>query len=49
MVVAEQASATEAGHWRQAGIVAGATVADIGCGPAATSVLLARAGGPRGG
>ncbi|MDX6284553.1 MAG: hypothetical protein QOG53_38 [Frankiales bacterium] len=39
--MAERAQALEADHWTAAGIVPGATVADIGCGPAAMSVVIA--------
>lgn len=47
-MMAEQAHLTEADLWRQAGIVPGAIVADVGCGPAAMSVVLARAVEPDG-
>ena len=46
--MAEQAAATEGDWWRQAGVVPGAVVADVGCGPAATSVELASAVAPGG-
>jgi SAM-dependent methyltransferase len=46
--MAEGAVATERDLWARAGIVAGATVADVGCGPGAVSVLLAEAVGPQG-
>jgi SAM-dependent methyltransferase len=46
--MAERARHLEADLWEQAGIVEGATVADVGCGPAATSVVLAEIVGPRG-
>lgn len=46
--MAERAAATEGPWWRQAGVVPGAVVADVGCGPAATSVELARAVAPGG-
>lgn len=47
-MMAAHAAATEAAWWRQAGIVPGAVVADVGCGPAATSVEMARAVAPGG-
>lgn len=47
-LMAERAQVVEAELWRQAGIVPGATVADVGCGPAAVSVVLARAVAPSG-
>jgi precorrin-6B methylase 2 len=39
--MAERAQTLEAGEWTAAGIVPGATVADVGCGPAAMSVVIA--------
>jgi precorrin-6B methylase 2 len=39
--MAERAQALEADDWTAAGIRSGATVADIGCGPAAMSVVIA--------
>lgn len=47
-LMAEHARATEATLWDTAGIRPGARVADIGCGPGAISVLLAREVGPTG-
>ena len=47
-MMARQAVAREGSQLAAAGIVAGATVADIGCGPAAMSVELARLVGPSG-
>lgn len=47
-MMASVAAATEADAWTQAGIVTGARVADVGCGPAATSVELARVVGETG-
>jgi tRNA A58 N-methylase Trm61 len=47
-LMAEWARADEAAFWRQAGIAPGAVVADIGCGPAAMSVLLAAEVAPNG-
>ena len=47
-LMAERAHLAEAPLWRQAGIVPGAIVADVGCGPAAISVVLAREVGPSG-
>src|SRR3712207_6263696 len=46
--MADRARADEAGFWRTAGIAPGATVADIGCGPAAVAVLVAEVVGPQG-
>ncbi len=46
--MAERARVDEAGHWERAGIRAGAVVADVGSGPAAVSVVLARIVGPAG-
>ena len=48
LLMAERAEANEEGLWSRAGIVAGAMVADIGCGPAAVSVILARRVAPGG-
>jgi ubiquinone/menaquinone biosynthesis C-methylase UbiE len=45
-MMASRAAETEQGLWRQAGIVPGAVVADVGCGPAALAVELARAVAP---
>lgn len=39
--MAEAALRTEREHWEAAGIVEGATVADVGCGPGAISAVLA--------
>ena len=47
-LMAAQGVALEADLWQQAGIVAGAAVADVGCGPAAAAVELAIAVGPTG-
>jgi len=47
-MMAERARTSEAGIWRSAGIVPGATVADIGCGPAAVAVQVAAVVGPEG-
>jgi SAM-dependent methyltransferase len=47
-MMAQQAAAREAGQLAAAGVVAGAVVADIGCGPAAMSIELARLVGPAG-
>jgi precorrin-6B methylase 2 len=47
-MMAQQAVAREAGQLAAAGVVAGAVVADIGCGPAAMSIELARLVGPAG-
>lgn len=47
-MMAERAQASEAQLWQAAGIVPGAAVADVGCGPAAVSVCMARVVGPAG-
>jgi SAM-dependent methyltransferase len=47
-MMADRARSAEADHWRSAGIVPGATVADIGCGPAAVAVVVADLVGPEG-
>lgn len=47
-MMAERAQVVEAELWQQAGIVPGAVVADVGCGPAAMSVVLARVVGESG-
>ena len=46
--MAQMARVTEAAHWDQAGIVAGATIADIGCGPGLVLAELADVVGPGG-
>jgi SAM-dependent methyltransferase len=46
--MAEQAWAAEADLWEPAGIVAGARVADVGCGPGAMLPALSEAVGPQG-
>lgn len=46
--MAENARRQEAAQWAAAGIVEGATVADIGCGPGAVSTLTAQVVGPGG-
>lgn len=48
LLMAELAAAEERHLWELAGIGPGAVVADVGCGPAATSVQLARAVAPGG-
>ena len=48
MLMAERSRKTDGVHWQRAGIVRGAVVADVGCGPAATSVVLASMVGPTG-
>ena len=48
MLMAERSRKTDGVHWQRAGIVPGAVVADVGCGPAATSVVLASMVGPTG-
>jgi SAM-dependent methyltransferase len=47
-MMAEQARAAEADLWERAGMVAGARVADVGCGPGAMLPALAAAVGPHG-
>lgn len=47
-LMAERARTDEAELWHRAGIGPGAVVADIGCGPAAVSVLVAGIVGPTG-
>ena len=46
--MAETAARMEADLWAAAGVVAGAVVADVGCGPGAISAVLARLVGPSG-
>jgi len=46
--MAARAVASEVDEFRMAGIVPGATVADVGCGPAAMSVEVAHLVGPEG-
>jgi SAM-dependent methyltransferase len=48
LMMAERARESEADLWATAGIGEGVTVADIGCGPAATTAVLAAAVGPNG-
>lgn len=47
-IMASMAAQQERASWELAGIVPGAVVADVGCGPAATAVELAKAVGPTG-
>jgi SAM-dependent methyltransferase len=47
-LMAEKAKAEEVDEWTSAGIVPGAVVADVGCGPAATGVVMAETVGPTG-
>jgi ubiquinone/menaquinone biosynthesis C-methylase UbiE len=47
-LMAERAKAEEADAWASAGIVPGAVVADVGCGPAAAAVTMAETVGPSG-
>jgi precorrin-6B methylase 2 len=47
-LMAEFAKAEESAQWQAAGIAPGAVVADVGCGPAATGVLMAQTVGPGG-
>ncbi|MFL6240417.1 MAG: methyltransferase domain-containing protein [Actinomycetes bacterium] len=47
-LMAEFAKSEEGGAWAAAGITAGAVIADVGCGPAATSVVMAETVGPSG-
>lgn len=46
--MAERARIQEAGLWSRAGIVSGGVVGDIGCGPAAVSVVMAEIVGSSG-
>lgn len=46
--MAEAALRTEGDMWQAAGVVEGARVADVGCGPGAVSAVLARLVGPAG-
>jgi SAM-dependent methyltransferase len=48
MAMAERSRETDGRHWQRAGVVPGAVVADVGCGPAAFSVVLASVVGPTG-
>ena len=47
-LMADRARVVEEDLWRQAGVTPGGTVADVGCGPAAMSVVLGRAVEPDG-
>lgn len=47
-LMAELAQADEAELWERAGVVPGAVVADVGCGPGAVSAVLAQVVGPQG-
>ena len=47
-LMAEQARSREAGTWQEAGIVPGARVADVGCGPGALLPALSESVGPAG-
>lgn len=47
-MMADRARSSEAALWATAGIVPGAVVADVGCGPAAVSVVMAEVVGPEG-
>ncbi|HEX2047463.1 MAG TPA: methyltransferase domain-containing protein [Acidimicrobiales bacterium] len=47
-LMAEMAARMERDLWAAAGVVEGATVADVGCGPGAVSVVLAELVGPSG-
>jgi SAM-dependent methyltransferase len=48
MLMAERSRQTDGRHWQRAGVVPGAVVADVGCGPAAFSAVLASVVGPTG-
>ena len=47
-MLAARAREDESADWARVGVAPGATVADVGCGPAAVSVLLAEIVGPEG-
>jgi SAM-dependent methyltransferase len=47
-MMAQMAQASEAADWQAAGVVAGAAVVDVGCGPGAVLRVLAEAVGPDG-
>jgi SAM-dependent methyltransferase len=47
-LMAAQAREDESADWARVGVAPGATVADVGCGPAAVSVVLAEIVGPEG-
>jgi FkbM family methyltransferase len=47
-MMAERARSSEADLWEIAGIVPGAVIADVGCGPAAMSACMAKVVGPSG-
>jgi FkbM family methyltransferase len=47
-LMAERARSSEVQLWETAGIVPGAVIADVGCGPAAMSVCMAKVVGPSG-
>lgn len=47
-LMARTAAGTEGDMWKAAGIVEGAVVADVGCGPGAVSVILGELVGPTG-
>jgi FkbM family methyltransferase len=47
-MMAERAKSSEAPLWETAGIVPGAVIADVGCGPAAMSVCMAKVVGSSG-
>ena len=47
-MMAERARLSEAQLWEAAGIVPGAVIADVGCGPAAMSLCMANVVGPSG-
>jgi len=46
--LAESAAAEEAGDWERAGVVSGARIVDVGCGPGAVLARLAAVVGPAG-
>ena len=47
-MMAEMARADEAAEWDRAGIIAGARIVDIGCGPGLIAIELAQIAGPTG-
>jgi ubiquinone/menaquinone biosynthesis C-methylase UbiE len=48
LMMAERAQRAESDLWERAGIVSGAVVADVGCGPGAVAIKMAQVVGPSG-